>query len=540
MNEVEQRYSNTLKSTQSRAQVMRSVLIKPISHSNAIARNDAILKAAENEPLFSAMGDHRDGILLSATNAIIEYAKEHNGLYPTDDMLASAHEQWENLYESNDAIAAASKSNLLLSSVSEATLSSEQGVAIRATTAALTLPTILSNPMNAVCTYLPSRKYGTEVFNIDRHAGATLGDYKKGDKIDALTVGQYSRQRQAYDFASAQQPNGTKKNYIFTAKTDTPAKIDTPLRNGSIVIRLNQRIVARQTESGDIYGKTHIGETAYTFTGTAELEKGAISIETNAPLPTDTKLRAQYEIQIEGHPEMIPTVTHKMTSFKIYPHARVLSSDTSAMANFAMNVEFGVDMYSLNLSSIRDEMVNEKAKYQLWDLMQEATETALFNAQVPDSETWKDRFEYFLFTLIKIDTQMKKLNKESGVKAVYAGTNFSAFLQSMPPSIFQRSPTSETTPRIHKIGTLLNRIELFEVPMDGLVPTDQALFCGRTEKIGKAPYLTGDVIPPTIFKSDSEKGLVQSQTIWAQGYDETAPDCWKYLVKVILQNFTLS
>ncbi|MGF1905276.1 hypothetical protein [Aliivibrio salmonicida] len=542
MNEVQQRYSESLHDTQRRAGVMRTVLIAPIGlHSDITKRNNAVMEAAKDVALFSSMGKPATGILLSSVNAIVEYANNNHGLFPTDDMLASAHQTWENLYEGNETLAAASASHILLSSVGEANLSSESGVAIRSVTAALTLPTILSNPMNVVCAYLPTRKHSTEVFNMDRVAGSTLGDYTKGQVIDALTVGQYSRQRQRYNFATAQQPDGTKKQYIFTPKTDTPAKRDLPLREGSVVIRFNKRVVAKQhEESGDIFGKIHIGETAFSVTGSVDQEKGIITVDTNAALPEDTILTAQYEVKIEGNPDLIPTISHKMSSFKLRPHARTLSSSTSAMANFAMQVEFGVDLFSLDLSSVRNEMVNEKAKYQLVDLMDEVTEVDTFNAAVPadSGETWKDRFEYFMAKLITLDTKMKALNKESGIKAVYAGTQFSAFLQMLPGSMFTRSDLhDEASPRIHKIGTLLNRIQVFEVPMNDIVSADDALLCGRTDKLGKAPYYTGDVIPPTIYKHDKDNGLTKTQTVWAQGYDEASPDCWKYLIKVTLQNF---
>ena len=93
--------------------------------------------------------------------------------------------------------------------------------------------------------------------------------------------------------------------------------------------------------------------------------------------------------------------------------------------------------------------------------------------------------------------------------------------------------------RIKQIGVFLGRITVFQVPqsveMDEL-GTDEMLLAGRSEKIGKAPYLTGDVVPPTIFKSDEDSGTTKNQLVWANGYDDTAPDAHKFFVKLTLKD----
>ena len=544
--EANERFEMAQRDMQARAAEMHSVLIAPQYGAgggyieNPAARDSAICDAAMKSPLYSSMGEELGrGVALCHASAVRDYAEETNGQEIPADLFAASHQALQNLFQNNDEIAKQT-SNLLLSSISEANLSSEKGVAIRATTAALTVPVMLANPMNVIVTYLPTRKGETEVFHVKRIAGSTLGDFTKNDEIHELSYGQYSRQRQRYIFKDTQSPDGTKKTYSFKAKSDLPAKREMAIRENSVVIYHNRKVAAKQTDDGTLFGQITLGDKAFTVTGSVDIEKCEITVTTNEPLPDQTTLHAEFHIDIESDETLIPRIDHKMIPFKCRPHVRVITADASIMSMFSMQTEFGVDVNAMNLSSMRDWLANEKALGVLDDLMFHVSETAVFDAEVPKNtgETWKDRYEYIQGLFIKLDTKMKSLNKESGIKAVYAGTLVSTFLQMLPSYIFERSQRSESSPRIHKIGTLLGRIEVFEVPHTTLVPEDKALLVGRTDKLGKAPYYTGDVIPPTLYSHEVNRALNKSNTLWANGYDCPGPDCDKYLIEMTLQNFT--
>lgn len=545
--EVEERYNKSVIDTQVRAAVMKAALVAPQFSGNQVyisdpaQRDAAIGDAAMQTPLYSSMGEEPGRRqALSDASAIREYTASHNAL-PGDDLFAAAHGALENLFSNNQALADSAGTGMLLSSMSESNLSSEKGVTIRATTAALTLPTLLSNPMNAIVSYLPVRKYETEIFNIERIAGKTLGDFKKNQIIDELSFGQYSNQRQRYIFADAQLPDGTKKAFTFSAQANTPAQIAMPVRAGSVKVYINRdcKEPIKQIDGGDLYGVVTFADVKIVISGTVDVDTCAIAIETDKALPTGVTLHAEFEIDIESNSDLIPTVNHRMTSHKFRPASRVIGADASIMAMFAMNTEFGVDINSTNLSSMRTWLANERALKQLDDLMFFVQEVREFDAQVPTegNETWQTRFEYIKSLFLEISQHFINTNKESGLKGLYCGTLFSTFIKMLPSSLFQLTPGYTQTTQIHFVGTLLGNIKIFEVPFTNLVPADKALAYSRTDKLGKAPYFTGDVIPPTLYSHDVDKSLNKANTLWAHGYDNAAPDCDKFLCLITLKNF---
>lgn len=548
MNEIKQRFNASMQDTQRRAAEMRSVLIEPQFNGGSVYISDpaqrdlSISNAAANSPLYSAMGDeHGRRQALSDASAVREYTALHNQL-PSDDLFAAAHGSLENLFSNNQALSESADSGMLLSSMSESNLSSERGVAIRATTAALTLPTLLSNPMNAIVAYLPVRKYETEVFNMKRVAGKTLGDFTKNQEMDELSFGQYSNQRQRYIFKSTELPDGTKKEFTFSSKLHTPALIALPVRQQSVRVYLNRDAeeVAVQIDGGDIYGSFTVGEEKVIVSGTVDHDTCVIVVNTDKVLPSGAVLHAEFEIDIESNSALIPTVDHKLTSFKFRPASRVIGADASIMAMFAMKTEFGVDINSTNMSSMRNWLANERALKQLDDLMFFVQEEREFDAAIPanSNDTWLTRFEYIKSLFLEISQHFINTNKEAGLKGLYCGTLFSTFIKMLPSSLFQIAPGYTQTTQIHFVGTLLGNIQIFEVPFTGLVPADKALAFSRTDKLGKAPYFTGDVISPTLYSPEVTSSLRKENTLWAHGYDNAAPDCGKFLCLITLKNFT--
>lgn len=547
MKDTAQRYEDGLADTISRAGAMKRVLIQsqfsPVGGyiADPTERDNSIMAAAAEDPLYSSMGEEMGARqALSDASAIRDYSAMNNGALPSDDLLASAHGTLENIYSNNQEIAESGKSDMLLSSLSESNLSSEKGVAIRATTAALCLPVMLANPLNDIVSYLPARKNEVEIFEIERIAGKTLGDFKKNQIIDELSYGQYSTQRQRYPFVAGELPDGTKKQFTFDTKLHTPAAVMLPVRPTSIKIYFNRSEAAIQLDGGDLYGQVEVGGQKVILSGTVDHDTGTMVLNTDKVLPDGSQLHAEFEIDIEANPDLIPTIDHKMKSFKFRPHSRVIGADASIMSMFTMNTEFGIDVNAMNLSSMRDWLANERALKQLDDLMFLVKQEYSFDAAVPadSNETWKDRFEYIKSLFLTISQTMIDTNKESGLKGLYCGTLFSTFVQMLPPSLFQRASGYVKTSRIHFVGTILGSIKVFEVPFSNLVPAGKALGYGRTEKLGKAPYYTGDVVPPTLYSHDVTGGLRKANTLWANGYDNASPTCDQFLVLIDLKNYT--
>ena len=163
-------------------------------------RDASVIEAIGNSPLFSSMGEHGRAIGLIGASAIREYEAEYGEL-PSDNMLAAAHTALDNLF--SGVIAADAGTDQLLSSLNSDSLATSKGLEIRANVAAVTLPSILLNPMNDAITYIPNPKVNeVELFNIERIAGSTFGGLTKGDIINAATAANYSLMRQRYNGAA--------------------------------------------------------------------------------------------------------------------------------------------------------------------------------------------------------------------------------------------------------------------------------------------------------------------------------------------------
>lgn len=546
MNDNKKRYNAFLAATTRRASEMRSVVINPQFSGGSFiedptVRDNAIVDAAALSPLYSSMGEEMGARQALSDASAIRAHFQHNGM-PSDDLLAAAHSSLENLFSHNQEIADQQGSDSLFSSISDGALSTEAGTPIRAVTAALTLPTMLANPMNDMVTYLPSRRYEAEIFNVDRVAGKTLGDMTKGQIMDSMTTGQYSEQRQMYPFVAGQVPDGSKKQFIFTTGTDTPAKVKLQMRNGSIAVYLNRVVVAVQLDNGDLYGQVKLGSQSYILSGSVDTENGIITLNSDVAIPDAATLHAEFEIDIENNPKLVPTIDHKISSFRLRPASRILGADLSMMANFKMRTEFGIDLHSQQLAGIRNWLANERAENQLRKILFLTLHEREFDAAISagSNETWKDRYEFIRATFISISQEMMVRNKESGLKGMYAGFEFAGFIKMLPPSLFQPTTNRHIDDNtIHFIGTLMGTIKVFCVPNEGNMPADECLCYAKTSKIGKAPFLTGDVVPPTLYSHDADRSLMREDTIWSCSYDNATPSLPDYTVKLKLKNYTV-
>lgn len=539
MNELKTRFNAQKVDIQSRAAAMLDVLVSPQFHmgvriADAKQRQDAVMAASDNSPLFSSIQNPelRHKIALINAEAVEEYAQANNDTAPPAEMLACAHEQIENCFTTNKENA---NGNMLLSSLGE-TISTSDGIDAVAVSAALALPLMVINPMNDIVTYLPAKRYKAEVFEMQTKAASTLGDVKKGDDLGHLHNGQYSQMQQRYVFPDA--GDGTKTTFAFDTVADTPAKIALPLVKGSVTVYVNREAVAVDDGQGELSGKIVIGGVKHAVNGTVEYTAGVITpVFTTAP-PADAEVFAEYEIDVESKPELIPSVSHELTSFFLTPKARVIAADANIQAMFKMFTEHSIDMASFNMRTLRTYLSNEKSYKQLSDLVWFCNQVMAFDAAVPTGESKKDHYEYIRQLFLACGTDIMTVTGDSGLKGIYAGRDFSLFIRMLPTDLFKLAPNYEQISGIHFVGTLMGFIKVFECPDETVVAAGKALAYGKSKELGKAPYYTGDVVPPMILKDVTKRGFKEEQVVYALGYDRLNPNHGrKYLRLLDLKNF---
>ncbi|MFH4347145.1 hypothetical protein WAJ13_22065, partial [Acinetobacter baumannii] len=75
-------------------------------------------------------------------------------------------------------------------------LSTSEGVEIRAKMVGLVLPVLLETATLDAVTMIPAGANEVEIFKVYRRTGSNFGDFAAGTEIDQATVGQYSSMRQ--------------------------------------------------------------------------------------------------------------------------------------------------------------------------------------------------------------------------------------------------------------------------------------------------------------------------------------------------------
>lgn len=520
------------------AGALSAVLITPQfgmngSALNAVDRDANIVAACDDGGLFSSMGEHGSRIALIGASAVRQYEQE-TGEFPSENMLACAYGALENLFSGMDKDA---PQDNLLSSLNADAVNTTKGIDIRANAAAITLPAILMNPMNDAITYIPNPKHNeVELFNIERVAGSNFGGLKRGDIIDSLTSGKYSQLRQRFDLAT--QPDGTETTLHFDSATEGMA-LKTPMLNNSVKIYVNKKLVASDMNGdGSIFGKVDVGGVPVAISGDVDYALGKIDITTSTALPAASMVTARFDIDIEADPSLIPSIEHKMESFKLRPSQRVIAASATVMAQFTMDTEYSINQRALNLTSMRNTVVDEKARNQMEDIYWATNFDFEFDAAVPDGNDWRVDYEKLNAKLNEISTHLLTETKETGLMGIYAGKTWARFVKSLPANMFEPVRGYRQTANIHYCGMLFGKYRVYEVPQEGLVPADEFIGYAKSNSVGKCGYLTGDVIPPTLYSHEVTKGLIKNDTLWALGYDEVHPrDGEKFFVKCKLKNY---
>lgn len=544
MSDTKKRFNERVEDISLRAQAMRNLCVDsqfdPATGnfiSDEAERAAAIDAIAAQDPMFESLDpSHRAQICTGMASAVAEYEKMHGEL-PRDEVFATAHKAMENMLMLEGKDRNGSEAAMMMESIGQS-LSTSEGVELRAKMVGLILPTMLATATGDAVTHIPAANDELEIFKVQRIAGTNFGDFRRGDVIDDTTVGQYSQMRQRYPFVAEQLPDGVKKQHVFTPKTDLAnTTIDIPLKKGSVSIFFNRARVARDFEqkNGKLYGDIKVGGTTVNINGTIDYATGVVTVDTSAALPADSDLHVEFEVDIEAKPELIPTIDHDMFSCKLRPSQSAIAADATIQAMFTMQREFGVDLKSMQMSQMRNFLANEKAVKHLQDMNFACRRSTSFNLYVPVGEDWKLHREKLHEEFQKISQTILAATRTTGLRGMFAGIQASTILKSLGAPFFTPAPNYQQTNRVHYAGLLFGVWKVYEAPV--VIDEWDILCYGRGASHSEAGYVAGDAVPATMYNHPIGVNLRSRNTLWELSYGEIHPfDGADYFMRLTLKN----
>ncbi|MEC6832965.1 hypothetical protein VXS06_14455 [Photobacterium toruni] len=544
---TEENFNKQVEEIATRAHKMRALCINSQFHpvtrefiADDAARLASLDAAAQQEPMFESLTtEHRQQIVSGMASAVAEYSNE-NGKEPSDEILATAHKSMESLLVADKA-SKGRDAQMMYESVGQS-LSTSEGVEVRARMAGIVLPTLLATPTSEAVAYVPAATDEIEIFYCHRVAGTSFGDFKKGQVIDDATVGQYSQMKQRYPFVEAQQPDGTKKEFKFVSKTDLKnTTIEIPFKKGSVSIFYNRQCVATDFDKMNqkLYGdiKTADG-TSISVNGTIDYVAGSVTVTTTGALEDGKELHIQFEIDIEAKPELIPTIENDMESRKMRPSQSAIACNETIQAMFKMDREFGIDLKSMQMTQLRNYLANEKAIKHLTDMAFSCYHTGTFNTYCPADADWKLQRELLREKLLNVSQQMLANTKTTGLSGMYLGTQAATYVKALGAPFFTPAANYKQTNRVHYCGLLFGMWRVYEVPVaiPNIGPWDIFGY-GRGSNHTEAGYIAADAIPATMYDHPIGANLRSRNTLWELAYGEVQPfNGSEYFFKLTLEN----
>ena len=319
-------------------------------------------------------------------------------------------------------------------------------------------------------------------------------------------------------------------------------KIKTPFLRGSMKVYLNRELVATdRAQEGKLFGTATISGSEVAVTGTVDYTNGVASITFASAVTNGAELTVGFDVDIESDPSLIPEIDHAMEAFTLRPFQRVITAGATIMAMFAASTEINLNTRAQNLTSMRNTVVDEKAKNQMRDIYWAATASFSFDATVNAGDDWRVVYEQLNAELSKVSTHLVTETEVAGLSGLYAGKDWANFIKSLPRVMFEPARNYKQVPAIHYCGLLFGKYKVFEVPQADIVPVDEMVGYAKSDTVGKCGYLTGDVIPPTLYSHEVTKGLRKTDTLWALGYDEVHPRSGsKFYVNLKLNNYAMA
>jgi len=497
------------------------------------SRGAAILSAIANEPMFESVSQETAVSIVSGMQSAVREYENTYGHLPSDELMASAHATMRNMMMLEGAKRDGSTGAMMLESIGQS-LSTSEGVEIRAKMVGLVLPVLLETATLDAVTMIPAGANEVEIFKVYRRTGSNFGDFAAGTEIDQATVGQYSSMRQRYKFVSEQQPDGTKTTHVFDSKTDLQhTKFEIPFTKTSVSLFINHKRVARDLDSNgsQIMTGTHNG---MVINCQIDHAKGKVTVTPTSALPAGTVLHIEFEVDIERRPDLIPTIDHDMDSRILRPRQNAIAADATIQAMFTMQREFGQDLKSLQMSHMRNTLASEKATRHLVDMDFACTREETFNIYVAAGEDWRLHRERLNEVLLNVSTKILQATRTTGMTGIFAGTGASTILKSLGAPYFVAPANYQQKNAIHYAGKLFGMWKVFECPV--VIGTNDMLCYGRGSSHSEAGYVAGDAIAATMYTHPIGKGLVASNTLYELAYGEIHPfdgENYFYRVKLI-------
>lgn len=495
--------------------------------SDSGARLNAIAEAASLSPMFDALGDLAPMVATAWATSINCYFDSY-GTMPNKAMLASAAQALANITVDMEK----SKGVKMLDAVGQS-LSTTEGVEIRAKQAALILPTLLMCATSDAVTYIPAQANEVEIFDVRRVAGSKFGDYQIGDVLSNSAFGQYSSLNQIYGFNADQQPDGTKKSFVYDSAT-AGFGIAVPFKKASAKLWLDGAVVATEVEGqiGKLYGTTTVDDTEVVINGTVTSATGKVELTTSAALKAGQLMLLEYDVDIEKAPDLIPVIANDMQPYKLRPHESALAAEHSVQAYWTMNREFGIDTRSMQMSELRNYLAYEKDVRNLRKMILAMSKTYTFNLTVAEGQYFKEHYETLHKLLLVISQEMQVKTEVSGLVGMFCGPQACAVIKSLGAPHFQMVEGYRQVNRVHYVGKLFGQFKIYEVPVEievikGMPATKLGTFdclCyARGEGHAEAGLVVGDAVPATIYNHNVSAALKDRNTIWELSYCDIHP-----------------
>ncbi|CAH0543038.1 hypothetical protein [Vibrio marisflavi] len=477
--------------------------------------------AIANDPIFESMDlPLAQEIVTGVQSSIREYEKTYGEL-PRDEVMASAYQTMSNMMILEGASKDGSAHEMMLESIGQS-LSTSDGVEIRAKMVGLVLPVLLETATLDCVTMMPAGSNEVEIFKVHRKAGVSFGDYTKGQEIDQTSIGQYTSMRQRYEFVEGQRPDGTKTEFTFTSKTDLKnTSVDMPFNKYSVSLWVDRERVCRDMDSNGNGTMSGMINNEYAINCTIDYAKGIVVAKPTKTLPAGTELHVEFEVDIETTPELIPTIDHDMESHTLRPSQNAVAADATIQAMFTMQREFGQDLKSLQMSHMRNTLAAEKSTRHLRDINFICKKEETFNIYCPAGDDWKLQRELIHQALLDISQKILSATTTVGLSGMYAGTSASNILKTLGAPYFVPPANYTQKNSIHYVGKLFGVWKVFEAPV--IVDAMDLLCYGRGVNHSEAGYVAGDAIAATMYNHPIGPTLRARNTLYELAYGEVHP-----------------
>lgn len=523
-------YDNQMADIYSRSYSLRSALVEPFRKEDGslsvpttyseMKSKAATLTNAIKGTVFENIGENGGEVAAVWANTLMGYERTH-GRQPSIEVLAAAHRAAENVIEM-------SKGNVKVPGVFESaeSMSTSDGIIMRDRLISIILPVYLSMVTTNMVTYIPADFNQSEFIRIKRMAGSTFGDLQKGDVIDYNYKGLYTVMDQCVDLATG---DGSTTSFTFDSKEKY--KVVYPFKPKRTAIEMDGIEVARDSGDGTISRVCKINNVQYTIAGTVSYAGGKMEVSITPAPATGVKMELYFDVDIEKDPTLIPRLDHFMESRIMYPHESAVNAGHTLQALWNMRREYGQDLDSLTMQTLRNVLAADKDKKHLRDMYKHAKQVVEWERTKAEGITLREHYETVQQAFLAVDSMLVAGNGVAGLSGVVAGTKAANLLRYLPAPYFVPSPDYRYAAQPHYVGRLWGSFDLF---CDPFADDEWGCLCyARGQDYGQTAYVAGDAVPAQTFNHPVLGDLRKNATMWELAYRGMQPfDGSKYLVKL--------